>query len=176
LFLASLLVALIVPQAKAQVSREYQLKAVFLYNFAQFTQWPTNAFAGPSAPIVIGVLGPNPFGPSLEDTVRGETVDGRPLVVEFYRRAEEIKTCHILFIGQSEIRHMDEILKSIKGKPVLTVADVDNSLTARAIIRFVMENNKIHFRINQDAARAANLVLSSRLLRVADVAPPRKAP
>lgn len=158
-------------RAEAQVSREYQLKAVFLYNFAQFTEWPENAFAAPNAPIVIAVLGANPFEGLLEDTVRGETVHGHPLAVAHYHRADEIKACHILFISQSETRHMDDIMKSVRGKPVLTVADADGALSREAIIRFLVENNKVRFRINQQAARAADITLSSRLLRVADAVP-----
>jgi hypothetical protein len=163
------------PNAQAQVSREYQLKAVFLYNFAQFTDWPESAFADEKAPIVIGILGADPFGPALEDTVKGETVRGRTLVIEHYRRADEIKTCHILFISQSEARHLDEIVKGLKEKPILTVVDAGPS-SAGAIIRFTVENNKVHFRINQEAATAANLTLSSKLLRVADATPSGKTP
>ena len=162
--------------AQAQVSREYQLKAVFLYNFAQFTEWPEDAFADEKSPITIGVLGTDPFGPALNDTIRGETVRGRPLVVEHYRRADEIKTCHILFVSQAEIRHWEDIVKGMKGKPILTVADADGASSSGAVIRFAVENNKVHFRINQDAARQANLTLSSRLLRVADAAPPGRTP
>jgi YfiR/HmsC-like len=162
--------------SQAQASREYQLKAVFLYNFAQFTDWPTDAFAGDKSPIVIGVLGGDPFGQALNDTVRGETVRGHPLLVEHYRHADEIKTCHILFISQVEIRHWDDIVKATKGKPVLTVADADGAVSAKAVIRFAVANNKVHFRINQDAAREENLTLSSKLLRVADVVPPEKTP
>jgi len=162
--------------AKAQVSREYQLKAVFLYNFAQFTDWPESAFADEKSPIVIGVLGSDPFGQALNDTIRDEKVRGRPLVVEHYRRADDIKMCHILFVSQSETRHLDEIVKSLKGKPILTVADADGASSLGAVIRFAVENNKVHFRINQEAARSANLTLSSRLLRVADAAAPGRTP
>lgn len=161
---------------QAQVSREYQLKSVFLFNFAQFTDWPGTAFADEKSPIVIGVLGTDPFGHVLEDTVKDETVRGRPLVVEHYRRADEIKTCHILFISQSEARRMDELVRSLKGKPILTVADANGLSTAGVIIRFTVENNKVHFRVNQAEATAANLTLSSKLLRVADAAPPGKSP
>jgi hypothetical protein len=69
------------PSAEAQVSREYELKAVFLYNFAQFTDWPESAFADEKAPIIIGILGADPFVRALEDTVKGETVRGHPLVI-----------------------------------------------------------------------------------------------
>jgi hypothetical protein len=97
-------------------------------------------------------------------------------VVEHYRRADEIKTCHILFINQAEIRHWEDIVKSVKGKPILTVADADGASSSGAMIRFAVENNKVHFRINQDAARQANLTLSSKLLRVADASPQGKTP
>ena len=161
--------------ATAQVSREYQLKAVFLYNFAQFTDWPASAFANDKAPIVIGIVGADPFGSALDATVHGETIDGRPLLVERYARPADIKPCHMLFISQSETRHVDEILKIVKGKPVLTVADTDGPATAGVMIRFVVANNKVHFRINAEAARSANLTLSSKLLHVAEVPPTGKA-
>jgi len=156
---------------EAQVSREYQIKAVFLYNFAQFTEWPESAFPSEKSPIIIGVMGPNPFGSALEETVRGETVQGHPLAIEHYTRAADIKSCHILFIPQQEIRQTDEIVKGMKGKPVLTVADTDGAASAAAIVRFVVENNKVHFRINPEAARAANIILSSKLLRMAEATP-----
>ena len=175
-FFPFLFLALSGSSAQAQVSREYQLKAVFLYNFAQFTEWPPGAFADEKFPIVFGILGTDPFGRFLDDTITGETVRGRPLVVEHYRRAEEIKTCHILFVSQSEARQMDALVRSLKGKPILTVADADGPSSAGAIIRFAVENNKVHFRINQEAAGAAGLTLSSKLLRVADAAPPGRTP
>jgi hypothetical protein len=160
--------------ATAQVSREYQLKAVFLFNFAQFTVWPASAFANDKTPIVIGIVGADPFGSALNDTVHGETIDGRPLLIEHYPRSADIKPCHILFISQQESRYTDDILKLVKGKPVLTVADVEIPPTSGVMIRFIVENNKVHFRINAEAARLANITLSSKLLRVAEVAPTGK--
>jgi hypothetical protein len=173
---AFLFLALSRASAEAQVSREYQLKAVFLYNFAQFTEWPDGAFTDTNTPIVIGILGPDPFGPALMETVKGETVHGHPLTIQHYPRANEIKTCHILFISQSEARHANEIVKSLKGKPILTVADSDGPATSDAIIRFAIENNKVHFRINRESAEASNIVISSKLLRVADAPPSGRAP
>lgn len=163
------------PDARGQASREYQLKAVFLFNFAQFTDWPTNTFTNSAEPLVIGILGPDPFGRTLEDTIRGENIRGHSLVIAHYRRADEIKTCDILFISQQETRRVDEIVRSLKGKPILTVADVDTPSSAGAIIRFSLQKNKIHFRVNQEAAKAADITLSSKLLRVADETPPVKA-
>jgi hypothetical protein len=154
-----------------QTSREYQLKAVFLYNFAQFTEWPATAFADDKSPIIIGILGPDPFGHALENTVHGENIRGHPLIIEHYTRAADIKTCHLLFISQPEIRHVDDVAKALNGKPVLTVADADGTAVNGIIIRFIVENNKVHFRINTQAARVANVSLSSKLLRVAEAEP-----
>jgi hypothetical protein len=176
LFPVLLIFALGRPSVHAQAPREYQIKAVFLYNFAQFTEWPANAFANTNSPIVFGTLGDDPFGGFLEETVKGETVDGRPLVIRHFQRADEAKSCHILFISRSETRHMEAIVSSLKGMPILTVADAEGPSSAAAIIRFTVKNNKVHFRVNQQAAAAADLVLSSKLLRVADAAPPGGTP
>ena len=162
--------------AQAQVSREYQLKAVFLYNFAQFTEWPANAFADDKSPIVIGIVGADPFGAALEQTIQGETVGGHPLTIQHFPRPADIKTCHLLFFTQSENRHVEEILKTLQDKPVLTVSDMDTPMTSAVMIRFVLENNKVHFRVNAEAAHAANLSLSSKLLRVAEATPPGRTP
>ena len=151
------------------VSHEYPLKAAFLYNFAQFTGWPTNAFESADAPLVIGVLGNDPFGPLLEDAVRGETVAGRKFSVEHYRRADDIKMCHILFISQSEIRRLDKIVAALKGRPVLTVSEIEGASARGVCVRFLTENNKIHLRINTDALQAAQLTMSSKILRVAEI-------
>jgi hypothetical protein len=153
------------------VSHEYPLKAVFLFNFAQFTDWPTNAFDKPDSPLVIGVLGDDPFGAVLDDAVRDETVNGRKFVVERYRRVEDIKTCHVLFISQSETRRLDKIVAALKGKPVLTVSDIDNPAYRVTCVRFITENNKIRFRINTDSLKEANLMMSSKLLRLAETIP-----
>ncbi|HTA95980.1 MAG TPA: YfiR family protein [Verrucomicrobiae bacterium] len=167
-----LLLGLGLNEARSQtVSREYPLKAVFLLNFAQFTDWPTNAFDAPDSPFVIGVLGDDPFGDVLDEAVKDEQVAGRKFVVERYARVEDVKNCHILFISQPETRRLDKILDDLKGKPILTVSDIENSDYRGVCVRFITENNKIRLRINTDSLKAANLVMSSKLLRVAEVVP-----
>lgn len=151
------------------VSHEYPLKAVFLFNFAQFTDWPTNAFDAPDSPLVIGVLGNDPFGTLLDDAVRDEIVNGRKFVVERYPRVEDMKVCHILFISQSESRRLEKIVADLKGKPILTVSDIDNSAYRGVCVRFITENNKIHLRVNINALQEANLTMSSKLLRASEI-------
>lgn len=154
--------------AAQTVSREYQLKAVFLYNFTQFTQWPANAFSGTNSPVVIGVLGKDPFGNILDETVRGETMHGRPLVVQRYNHAEDIKECHVLFVSASE-GNLAPVFNGMQNRPVLTVGETDNFVLSGGIIRFAIVDNKIRLRINLDAAKRANLTISSKLLRLADI-------
>lgn len=155
--------------AAQTISREYQLKAVFLYNFAQFTEWPTNAFPGTNSPVIIGVLGKDPFGRILDETVRGETINGRPLVVQRYNRVEDIKECHVLFVSASEGNQLSPVFASVKSRAILTVGETDNFVLSGGIIRFAIAANKIRLRINLDAARRANLSISSKLLRLADI-------
>ncbi len=159
--------------ARAQVPREFKLKAVFLFNFAQFTEWPANAFDSTNAPFVIGVLGANPFDAVLDDVVRGETVHGHRLRVERYQRVEDIRTCHILYISQSEAPRLEEIVNYLRGKPILTVSDIDSAAYSGVIIRF-LTNHTIHFRVNLDAAKAAGVTLSSQLLRSAEIVGEKK--
>ena len=155
--------------AHGQPSREYQVKAVFLFNFAQFVEWPAEAFPGAQTPLVIGVLGEDPFGAFLDETVRGEKVNNRPLVVERYRRVEEIKTCHVLFISGSEANHLDQILSSLKVRKILTVGDTEGFARAGGMIRFMTEAKKTRLRINLKAAQDARLTISSKLLRPAEI-------
>jgi hypothetical protein len=156
----------------AQTAAGYEVKAAFLYNFAQFVEWPTNAFADAQSPIVIGILGEDPFGASLNEIVRGENVNGRPLAIAHYQRVEDIKACQILFISQSESRRLEEILASLKGRGILTVGDIDGFAKRGGMIRFVIENNRVRFRIDVEAAKAANLTISSKLLRLAEIVTP----
>lgn len=160
--------------AQSSASPEYQLKAVFLFNFAQFVEWPASAFPSRETPLVIGVLGEDPFGPYLDETVREEKVNDRPLVVRRYRTVEEITTCHILFVSRREEGRFQGILDRLRGRSILTVSDADRFATRGGVIRFVTDHNRIRFRINLDAAKAADLTLSSKLLRAAQIVPTGK--
>jgi len=155
--------------ARGQISREYQLKAVFLYNFVQFTEWPSSAFSAPDSPLVIGVLGADPFGKVLDDIVQNETVRGRKLVVERYQRLEDVKPCHILYISQSEAPRLDRIVSNLKGRPILTVSDIEGAAFRGVMMRFLVADNKIRLRVNLDAVKEAGIVLSSQLLRTVEI-------
>lgn len=150
---------------------EYQVKAVFLYNFAQFVEWPPEAFADANAPLVIGVLGKDPFGPDLDATLRNETAGNRPFVVRRYTDVAEIDVCHILFISSSEADHFGEILKALDGRSILTVGDTEGFARRGGMIRFVTERNRIRLRISLGSVTSSKLTISSKLLRLAEIVP-----
>lgn len=155
--------------AAARTPQEYQIKAVFLFNFAQFVEWPAAAFDTPDQPISICILGEDPFGDFLDETVRDERVGGRSLIIRRYQRIEETGTCQILYVSHSERDRMQELFSLLKGRSVLTVSDADAFASKGGMIRFVTRNNRINFRINLEVAKAAGLTISSKLLRPAEI-------
>ena len=161
----------VVPPGFAEVSKEYELKAVFLWRLTQFTEWPANAFATPESPIVIGILGENPFGKAVELAVRGETAHGRPLVVQYYRRWQEIGTCHVLFISTSEAGRVSKIISGLGNRrSILLVSEIENfARSSGGMVRFITEQDKVRLRVNMPAVAAAHLTLDARLLRAAEV-------
>ena len=167
LILAPLLVAGDGRAQEAQPSA-YQLKAAFLYNFAQFVDWSPTAFASNTAPFVIGILGENPFGRELEQTVRGKAVLNHALMVKEVRSvAEATNTCHILFISASEKKRLAEIFAGLRGASILTVGEVDRFTESGGMVNFLQAGTKIRFQINDAAAKSAGLKVSSKLLSLA---------
>ena len=146
---------------------EYQAKASYVLNFAQFVRWPSQSS---NTPFVIGILGDDPFGSYLDETVRGEKVNDRPLVIQRFRRRDDPRTCNLLFISQSERDRVTQILSSLKGRPILTVSEIDGFTDLGGMIQLFTEKNSIRMRINVDAVKAANLRVSSKLMRMAEVA------
>jgi hypothetical protein len=157
------------------ISRETQLKAVLLYNLTQFVEWPGSAFSGSNAPLVIGILGQDAFGRVLDDTVRGEKYNSRPIVVRRCLKVEEAIGCQILFISSSESAKVPEILPQLKGRAILTVGDFDGFVRAGGMVRFSKSpQDKIRLKINADATKAAELSVSGKLLRVAEIIHPEQ--
>ena len=149
-------------------SKEYRIKAVFLFNFTQFVEWPPTAFSGPSAPFVIGVLGDDPFGTYLDEAVANEKINGHPLVVQRFRDVRDTRNCQILFMNLADPEKMKENLTAVTNH-ILTVSDADYFVKMGGMIRFVTESNRIRLLINPEVARASELLISSKLLRVSDI-------
>jgi hypothetical protein len=153
---------------------EYLIKAGFIYNFAKFVEWPSTAFSQPDSPIMIGVLGTDPFGSVLDRLVEDKKIGQRGFVVKRYKWGKDLKDlkeCKILFVSASEKAHIDEIVQAVKGLPILMVGETPGFAERGGIIRFTLEDNRVRFEINVDAARQADLNISSRLLTLAKIIP-----
>ncbi|MEO7299414.1 MAG: YfiR family protein [Verrucomicrobiota bacterium] len=148
---------------------EYKIKAAFIYYFVQYVEWPTNTFADEKSPFIIGILGSNPFGSALEETVAGEMVGKRKLVVRMCRNLSEAQQCHLLFISNSEASNLQSVLDGLKGHSVLTVSDMEQFARRGGMIRLLPKDNKIRFLINVEVVSEAKLTISAKLLQLAEV-------
>jgi len=147
---------------------EYQVKALFLYNFSKYVDWPAAAFPQADAPITIGLLGENKFDSALENAVAGKTIGGRKIVIQPVKNEADWGKCNILFISASENRRLAEILDRVKALPVLTVGESSQFVRSGGIINFMKKENTVRFEVDLNAAQLAQLQISSKLLKVAD--------
>jgi len=148
---------------------EYQIKAAFLYNFAKFANWPPVAFADSQAPFVFGIVGADPFQGELTSLLSEKSLDGRRFVVRRFRRSEDLRQCHLLFISPSEKKFLAQILSSLDGASVLTVADIPGFTRSGGMIGFVIIDNRVRLEINAQAAERSHIKISSRLLALARI-------
>jgi hypothetical protein len=178
LVLAAILLASAAPRAQSQspVSSEYLIKAGFIYNFANLVQWPSTSFSQPDSPIVICILGDDPFGTTLDQVLDGKKVNGRPFVIrriksvaELQRSVANPKECQILYVSSSEMPHLAETIQMVKDTPILTIGEKPGFAKSGGIINLVLEENRVRFEVNVDAAKEADLNISSRLLALARI-------
>lgn len=156
--------------ATAQASRpgEYEVKAAFLLNFAKFVEWPDSSFDGPQAPIVFGVIGgDHQLAFNLRRISAREKVQGRNIVIREVRFGDDLRRCHVLFVGASERQRTAQILASLQDASVLTVSDIDGFADAGGAMQFVMQESQVHFIVNLDAATQSKLRVSAKLLALA---------
>ncbi len=153
----------------APATDEYRVKAVFLFNFARFVDWPAVTFGGDSAPFALCVYGDDPFGPDLDAVVDGASIAGRPMVVRRLHALENVTGCQIVYIAASADRDFESVLAALAHRPTLTVSDLEGAARRGAMVRMLTVGGHVRLRINLDAVHAAHLTLSSNLLRAAEV-------
>jgi len=171
-------------RADSTTSREYQVKAAFLYNFMNFVDWPEEKLSDSNEPMIIGVIGEDPFGDAFKP-IKDRPIRGKNVVIRRFKGLEELKKsdeidesqsnpqiealkkCHVLFICSSEKKRLGETINLVKDHNVLTVSDIEGFLEAGGIINFVMEDQKVRFEINVTAAKRAKVKIRSQLLRLA---------
>jgi len=160
-----------IPGALAQSPKptDYDVKAAYLYNFGRFVEWPGKVEATQGGSFTVCVLGQDPFGPSLDTTLAGETIGGKAVVAKRISSAQESGNCQILFLSLTEASRLNKIITDLDKKAVLTVSDMPQFVKGGGMIQFVLEEKRIRFEVNLTATQRAGLTLSSELLKVATV-------
>lgn len=158
--------------ADLAVAKEYQIKAAFIFNFAHLFKWPDETFTSADTPFQICILGKDPFQVTMDVTVEGENIDGRP--VKILRAAEivEVMQCQIVYISSSEQARLEEILTALRNKPVLTVSDTDNFIEKGGMVKFFDQRNKIRLALYPEAVQESQLHVSAKLLKIAQITRP----
>jgi len=162
--LALLLFALAPNSASAQ-ENPYRVKAAFLRNFAHYVGWPTQALPDSGSPWCVGILGPDPFGEILDDTLRGRSEQGRGFRIVRAERLAELPLCQLVYIGYTEAAQRRQALAELRNKPVLTVGDAPEFLAEGGVIGFIVDE-RVGMNINLDQARAVSLTIQTKMLEV----------
>jgi hypothetical protein len=160
--------------AHAQATLEYPVKAAFLVRFGDYVDWPASAFASASAPLVVCVVGEDPFGAALDKAAGNQLAHGRPIVVRRSKAVTAASGCHIAFIEMADAARLEQQLDALRGAPVLTVTDGKSG--GAGIINFVVRQERVRFDIDDEAAGQRGLDISSKVLGLALNVRPRKAP
>ncbi|MBE9562668.1 MAG: YfiR family protein, partial [Proteobacteria bacterium] len=163
-----LLTVLIYNQCYAEV-QEYQVKSVFLYNFANFIKWPQTTFSSPNTPFNICIFGDDPFNQNIDITVKNEKIDQRIVIIRRLNDLTNVSICQILFISRSETIYLKDILITLQKHPILTVSDIDTFVIAGGMIQFFVQSRRVSFYIAPDILKQTNLKASANLLRVAKI-------
>ncbi len=154
--------------ALAQAPSEFQVKAAFLYNFAKYLEWPPETFAARDAPITFCIVGNDLFGPALTG-IEGRKAQGRVIHVRRGVALEDLRSCHIAFVANSDERRLGVTLAGAAGLPVLTVSDIEGFAEAGGGIGFVSADQRVQFEVNAQTLQRSNLKLSSEVLKLARV-------
>ena len=152
--------------AQADSPLEVAVKATYLYKFAAFVEWPSIDSAS-SDPLQLCVAGDDPFGPVLEQAVRGRRVGAHPVVLVHLDHVDRGAACHILFLAPSRRQSVADALDKVRGAPILTITDGAPDPASRGMVDFVLRDGRVRFRIDDRAADRAKLVVSSKLLSLA---------
>jgi hypothetical protein len=176
-FIGALLCLLCPSALPAQVDQrtEYKFKAAYLYNFLQFIEWPDQAFPVADSPLIVGVIGDDPFEGALQQTMQDENVNGRKVSVQRISKIEDATHCHCIFIPRSKRDQLVQLLSILDSKHVLTVSEIEGFADLGGGINFYVQDNKLRFEVNTDVLQKAKLKVSSKLLRLARVVKPKSS-
>ncbi len=156
--------------ARQDITATYEeVKAAFIYNFTLFIEWPETAFPAKDSPITVGVLGDDAFADILKEIIKDHTARGRGFSIKTSESIKQLSNYHIIFIGGKNVKKAPKILKALDGSHSLTISDSPGMAEKGVIINFFIENERVRFEINLEAARRAGLKISAKMLRLARI-------
>jgi hypothetical protein len=150
-------------------TREYLVKAAFIYNFTQFIRWPDGAFPAKDAPLIIATVGSDPFNGALDEAVSGKSAGDHAIKVNHFGSVDDIGACQLLFVPASQDSSLKAIFAKVNGEAVLTVGESDAFPPAGGGIRLFLEDNKMRFEIDPDPIEAAGIQVSAKLMNLARI-------
>lgn len=159
----------VVARAESSAPTMPQVQAAFLFNFAKFVTWPNEAFQRSGDSLIIGVLGEDPFGAILEETIRDKTIMGKKLAVKRFARIQDAANSHILFLSTSEESRLPQMMTALEKTNILTVSDMEQFAEHGGMVAFTVEDQKVRFNINVGAVERAGLKMGSQLLKLARI-------
>jgi hypothetical protein len=174
ILLCTLLQALL-PKSQAAISAasaespvtEYEVKALYVYYFAKFVDWPQGAFPAKNSPITIGIFGDDPFGAMLDTIVKNKTIQEHPIAIRILKWPPDLRTCQLLYVSVSEQKRFSQISEALRYRPILTITEAEDNLQAKGILNLFIEGGKVQFEVDLARAEKAHLQISSKLLRLA---------
>ncbi len=154
---------------ESEHAREYRIKAAFLYNFVRYTTWPKSSFADEKAPIVIEIVGTDPFGAIIDETFEDKLLHSRPIEIRRSKSLPPEIRAHVVFASEITPKILEQLLARSRGKSVLLMGESKGFALSGACGNFFIEDEKVRFEINIDAVGAAELQISSQLLKLARI-------
>jgi hypothetical protein len=155
--------------ANGQAQDELLVKAAFVFNFAQFVDWPADTFSSSDSPIIIGIIGSDPLAEAVAQSIQGKTAKGRPFSVRKQGLEASVRQCHIVVVTFRETSRLGKLTELLQGAPVLTVGESAGFAEHGGVINLVLEGGRIKMEVNVTAANSARLTVSSRLLSLAKI-------
>jgi hypothetical protein len=155
--------------AENEETAEYPVKLAFLYQFAQYIQWPPEAYENATAPLVVCVVGGDPFDPDLEQELLNHAIDKHLISIRSVKRGANLRFCQMVFVPALQSKQAASVIDSLRGSPVLTIGETKGFAERGGIINFIIEQNKLHFEINLNAAKQTPLSISSKVLALARI-------
>ena len=169
LLLFWLLTGASVPAADLSSLPEHEIKALYLFNFTKYVDWPENAFADSNSCYTIGIAGSEEIFNDLDKLTNGRSVNGRKLRIQHIEKAEDARKCQIVYLGRGSEKLVGTVLEVVRHRPVLTVGEHENFLAQGGMVHFAREENKVRMEIYLDASQEAHLIISARLLPIAKI-------